>query len=514
MKKKMKYAMCFAVVFGMVLLTMTNCVSAHKNMQRIAGNYEIPGFLETKHPANDCSDEIDVIVYTRSPDYVSQPFNIKMRISADGGANWGLVKTINPKSANQLYPDVCVVKIDDGNDVKDHIFVTWQEWDDQAQLWKIWVRDYTASGTDANPNGPATIISEHEPNGVDHARYPRICGEYLPELPTIGQTPMYSTSMVFLTYQQRGQTDAQQEIREHYYYYDANPNANTAAWSPALQVTPFVPEHSSGDGYHHPSIECAAKYVNGVPNYQYEIVCDFKDWDAGFHVYSCGFTRELVTRNQLNSLVFSGYTTLSFNTQSTQFAYPDVALRWIDEDFEDTIVYQTDDNEAYAWSQSCDPTSPYDTIDLGDCKSATMRGISVDVVEGQYVSGADTNTIGGWINPGGITVVWRSGVINPETQNTYGIDANNLEIKDGNLRISHVYRVNGEDDSDPGVSYDASEVSHHTTNSGDRYLDISTIPWGPNELPHPNHGESHVTWYKNREVWYFTRYWYHVQYWV
>ncbi len=182
----------------------------------------------------------------------------------------------------------------------------------------------------------------------------------------------------------------------------------------------------------------------------------------------------------------------TFNTDSDEYGYPDCCIEFYDDLVREVVVWQADNDTAMAKSYTYS-----NTIALGPCKSPTMRGISVDHIEQQYDSDATNATRLTWTNPGGITVIWRSGELKPSSQETYGIDSINIEHKNGNLRISHDYwdDDDGSDDSDAGTDYQPVSVYHETTNSDDKYIDISSI------FP----DESHVSYLKDdNEIWYFT----------
>lgn len=189
-----------------------------------------------------------------------------------------------------------------------------------------------------------------------------------------------------------------------------------------------------------------------------------------------------------------------FNEAASKYAYPDVSCRFrylTSGNCEVVCVWQDSNNDAIAM-YGYYPNRQQ--VNLGPCRDPTMRGISVDMTDVQYYQFPGNRRYQqdirkSWTNPGGITVIWRSGAINQSTTEYYGIDTQVLEWKNSTFRVCHDYYDTGTDDSNPGDSYQQAIVTHETNSPNDIYLDISSEP----------DGDSHITRENSGAIWYYTK---------
>lgn len=489
MKNKYTIGAMLLVIF-VITTNIPGAQAAHSNSQRISGNPE-PGWLDWKDPAISSNGDVTAIVYvrnndTRNPNTV---YRIWMKISVDGGSTFLTPATqvsSGDLTSEQRHPDVTVVTMLDDGVEETEIFVTWQEKDSYGR-WEVWIRNYTVDGSDILPTGVPEKISVYG-GPYTESMYPRINGSYIPD-----ENDDDPATFVMLVFQQGAGSSGRYTVKYSYMVHDASDNPmNPCGWT--TPDTPLGLELNEENSFEHPSIDTFAYLRDDGPVEActlFSIVCDEKNYD-GPGTYRCCFWDGKLTISAHDYISPICETVTHFNSDSDEYGYPDCCIEFYDDLVREVVVWQADNDTAMAKSYTT-----LDTIALGPCKSSSMRGISIDHIEQEYYSSATNSTRSNWTNPGGITVIWRSGAINPSTDETYGIDSINLEHKGGNLRISHDYwnDDDGSDDSDAGTDYDPVCVYHETNDPDDRYIDISSI------FP----DESHVSYLKDqKEIWYFT----------
>ncbi len=438
-------------VFVILLLLSPNVDARNNNCQKIAGITEA-GPREYKEPAVSATEDLLAIVYTYRPynEGGSTTYEIRMVISFDGGLTFSTLHTkVNEKNNECRYPDVLVTKKHFCDNEYDVIYVVWQE--KVNDKWQINSQSFFIGQN----NNPVVMDGERylsTPTGdfLDSI-YPRIEGGYIPYYKE-GIFHKDSATIVMVAWQQDYDDPGNYRIRccfkdyqTHYSTMRAQSHSNTA-WTIPFDW-PNQPL-SESERIVHPSIDVQ---VNRMDSSQYshpkmDFAMSFeqrKTSTGGTYEYNgCvngGHDQRLNTVNPTYpSTGFSMSTLRRYNLVSNGWCYPDVAYICYGGTVYQTVAFQDpDDNDAKVDATHHAHTDPEMT--LGPCKTPTLRGISIDHITPEYFSSANSGERSGWTNPGGITVIWRSDVTIPDTQNTYGVDSVNLEYKNNHLRVIHYY---------------------------------------------------------------------------
>lgn len=494
-------------VFVIILLLTPNVDARNNNCQKVAGITE-SGPREYKEPAVSATEDLLAIAYTYKP-YSEQggstKYEIRVAISFDGGFSFNTLHVkVNEKDNNCRFPDVLVTKMySEGNEEEiDVIFVVWQEL--TGYYWQINSKSfYIDSENDLQILDGEKYLSKIE-NGFLTAKYPRIEGGYLPY--QSGDTYTYDSATInMVVWQQEYHTQGNYRIRCSYYDYQTHFSSYRLSHSNTLWTNAFdwlEQPIVESDSIEHPSVDMYVKRnicsCYSIPEASFSVSYEQKIITGGATSYNgCvnPASRSMhysVNQNNPAEGFLSIDSVRKYNLNSNGWCYPDVAYYEESSNYFQTVAFQDPDDgcakvdaTGYAFS---DPE-----MSIGICKSSTLRGISLDHIDPEYIFPASAEDRSGWSNPGGITVIWRSDVTIPNTQDKYGIDSINLEYKNNHLRLSHNYS-DGSDDENTGTDYNPVPVYHETSNSVDEYIDIKSV----------EDEKSHVSFKRNNQIWYFS----------